>query len=159
MTQTVPDISPLMPMHQDPLLVNILRLRRNQQQFAEDFFNRISFNENVWISIKILLTLVYKGPINNIHIPALAKIMAWRRPGDKPLSEPMMVGLPTHICVNRSQWIKAMAAGTLKAGERKYAVNWRISFNMQWKSAQILICALGWKKTLFKWVAGFTAPW
>ena len=140
MTQTVPDISPLMPMHQDPLLVNTLRLRRNQQQFAEDFFNCISFNE------KILLTLVYKGPINNIHIPALAKIMAWRRPGDKPLSEPMMVGLPTHICVNRSQWIKAMAAGTLQAGERKYAVTWRISFNMQWKSAQIFICALGWKK-------------
>ena len=28
MTQTVPDISPLMPMHQDPLLVSIL-LRRN----------------------------------------------------------------------------------------------------------------------------------
>ena len=27
--------------------------------------------------------------------------MAWRRPGDKPLSEPMMVRLPTHICVTR----------------------------------------------------------
>ena len=23
--------------------------------------------------------------------------MAWRRPGDKPLSEPMMIRLPTHI--------------------------------------------------------------
>ena len=30
-----------------------------------------------------------KGPINNI--PALVQIMAWRWPGDKPLSEPMMV--------------------------------------------------------------------
>ena len=30
--------------------------------------------------------------------------MAWRRPGDKPLSEPMMVRLPTHICVTRPQW-------------------------------------------------------
>ena len=27
--------------------------------------------------------------------------MAWRRPGDKPLSEPMMVILPMHICVSR----------------------------------------------------------
>ena len=27
--------------------------------------------------------------------------MAWRRPGEKPLSEPMMVKLPTHICVTR----------------------------------------------------------
>ena len=32
--------------------------------------------------------------------------MAWRRPGDKPLSEPMMVRLPTHICVTRPQWVK-----------------------------------------------------
>ena len=35
----------------------------------------------------------------------LVKIMAWRRPGDKPLSEPMMVRLPTHICVSRPQWV------------------------------------------------------
>ena len=34
-------------------------------------------------------------------------MMAWRRPGDKPLSEPMMVNLTTHICVSRLQLIKA----------------------------------------------------
>ena len=33
--------------------------------------------------------------------------MAWRRPGDKPVSEPMVVSLPTHICVSRPQWINA----------------------------------------------------
>ena len=33
-------------------------------------------------------------------------MMAWRRSGDKPLSEPMMVNLLTHICVTRPQWIK-----------------------------------------------------
>ena len=32
--------------------------------------------------------------------------MAWRRPGYKPLSEPMIVRLPTHICVARPQWVK-----------------------------------------------------
>ena len=32
--------------------------------------------------------------------------MAWRRSGDKPLSEPMMVSSPTHICVTRPQWVK-----------------------------------------------------
>ena len=31
--------------------------------------------------------------------------MAWRRPGDKPLSEPMMVCLTTHICVTQPQWV------------------------------------------------------
>ena len=40
------------------------------------------------------------------NIPALVQIMAWRRPGDKPLSEPMMISLPTHICVTRPQWVK-----------------------------------------------------
>ena len=34
--------------------------------------------------------------------------MAWRRPGDKPLSEPMMVGVLTHICVTRPQWVKPL---------------------------------------------------
>ena len=34
---------------------------------------------------------VPKRPINNI--PALGQIMAWRRPGDKPLSEPMIVDI------------------------------------------------------------------
>ena len=45
------------------------------------------------------LKSVPQNPINNI--PALVQIMAWRRPGDKPLSEPTMVKLPTHICVIR----------------------------------------------------------
>ena len=40
------------------------------------------------------------------NIPALVQIMAWRRPGDKTLSEPMMVSLPTHLCVTRPQWVK-----------------------------------------------------
>ena len=35
--------------------------------------------------------------------------MAWHRPGDKPLSEPMMVCLLTHICVTRPQWVKTNA--------------------------------------------------
>ena len=29
--------------------------------------------------------------------------MAWYRPGDKSLSEPMVVSLPTHICVTGPQ--------------------------------------------------------
>ena len=88
-----------------PQCFNTLRPRRIKQHFADDIFKRIFFNENVWISIKISLTFVPKGPINNI--PALVQIMAWRRPGDKPLSEPMMVSLTTHICITRPQWVKA----------------------------------------------------
>ena len=86
--------------------INTLRPRRNEQHFADDIFKRIFFNENVWFSIKISLKFVPKGPINNI--PTLVRIMAWRRSGDKPLSEPMMVSLPTHICVTRPQWVNSL---------------------------------------------------
>ena len=60
-------------------------------------------NENAWISIKISLIFVPNGPIHNI--PAMVQIIAWRRPGDRPLSEPMMVSSLTHICVTRPQWV------------------------------------------------------
>ena len=62
-------------------------------------------HENVWIRIKISLKFVPKGPVNNI--PAMVQIMAWRRPGAKPLSEPMVVSLPMHIYVARPQWVKS----------------------------------------------------
>ena len=81
--------------------VNTLKPSQNGRHFADDIFKRIFVNENVRISIKISLKFVPKGPINNI--PALVQIMAWRRAGDKPLSETMMVCLPTHICVTRPQ--------------------------------------------------------
>ena len=49
------------------------------------------------------LNVVPSVPINNI--PALIQIMAWRRSGDKSLSETMMVSLPMHICVIGPQWV------------------------------------------------------
>ena len=88
-------------------LVNSLRPRRNGRYNADDIFKCIFLIENVWIPTIISLKFVPKGPINNI--PALVQIMAWRPPGDKPLSEPMMVSLLTHICVTRPQWVKIMA--------------------------------------------------
>ena len=86
------------------VFINTLRPRQNGRYFADDIFKCIFLNENVWIPIKISLKFVRQGPTNNI--PALIQIMAWRRPNNKPLSEPMMVRLPTHICVARPQWVK-----------------------------------------------------
>ena len=85
------------------ITVNSLRPRQNGHLFADDTFKRIFLNKNIRISIKISLKFVPDGPINNI--PTLVQVMAWRRPGDNPLSEPMMVILPTHICVTRPQWV------------------------------------------------------
>ena len=83
---------------------NTLRPRQNGRLFADDTLKRIFLNENIWISIKISLKYIPKGLINNI--PVLVLIMAWRRPGDKPSSEPMLVRSLTHICVTRPQWVK-----------------------------------------------------
>ena len=85
-------------------VINTLRPRQNCHHFADDIFKCIFLNENVLISLKISLKFVPMVQINNI--PALVLIMAWRRPGDKPLSEPMMVCLLTQICVTRPQWVK-----------------------------------------------------
>ena len=82
-----------------PVGFNPLRPGQNSRHFADDTFKRIFLNENLWILIMIWLKFVPKGPISNIS--ALVQIMAWRRPGDKPLSEPMMVSLLTHIYVAR----------------------------------------------------------
>ena len=72
--------------------------------FETTFFKCIFLNENICISLKISLGYVRKVRISNI--PALVQIMAWRRPGDKPFSEPMMVRLLTPIYVTRPQWVK-----------------------------------------------------
>ena len=79
--------------------VNTFSPRQNCRHFADDIFKCLC-----WISLTILLKSVSKFRISNI--PALFQIMAWRRPGDKPLSEPMMVSLLTHICVTRPQRVK-----------------------------------------------------
>ena len=76
-------------------LVITLRPGQNGRHFPDDIFKCIFLNENVWISIEISLKFVPRGPINNI--PALVQIMACHLVSAKPLSEPMMVSLLTHI--------------------------------------------------------------
>ena len=80
--------------------------------FSRWHFTCIFLNQNVLITIKIPLKFVPTSPINNI--PALVQIMAWRRQGDNPLSEPMMVWLLTHICVTGPQWVNTR--GKISAG-------------------------------------------
>ena len=89
------------------LVFNTLRQKQNGRLFPDDNFKCIFLNENVWISVKISLKFVTKGPINNN--PTLVEIMAWRRPGDKPLSKPLMVRLPTHISITWLQWVNTLA--------------------------------------------------
>ena len=79
-----------------PRCVSLHTLRpRNCRHFADSSFKCIFLNENAWISFKISLKFIPKFRIYNI--PALVQIMAWRWPGDKPLSESMLVRLLTHM--------------------------------------------------------------
>ena len=115
-------------------IINTLRQRQNGLHFADDIFQHIFLHENVWISLKISQNFVPKVSTNNI--PALVQIMAWRRPGDKPLSQPIMVGLLTHICVIRPQWVNVVL---WYQAERNFAA-----------IAQVLSCKMSSKTILLK---------
>ena len=69
--------------------VYTLRQRQNGLCFTNSILKCISLNEKFWIFIKISLKVVPMDPINNKS--ALIQIMAWRRSGDKPQCEPMMI--------------------------------------------------------------------
>ena len=77
-----------------PGKLNTSSPRQNGRHFADKIFKRVFLNEHEFPLIFLL-----KGAIKNIAV--LVLIMAWRRPGDKPVSEPIVVRLPTHMCVNR----------------------------------------------------------
>ena len=141
-SQWVNNIGPQSPYHALPILkmsiaghhhpilskyiwvpFNTLRQRKNVRHFADGIFKRIFLDENAWISLNISLKFVPKVRINTI--PALVQIMAWRRPGNKPLSEPMMFSLLMHICVTRPQWVKyCQYAGACKHSELLKHVKW-----------------------------------
>ena len=89
---------------QDLVCINTLRPRQYGRLFQTTFSNAFSWMKMYKFRLRFHWNLFPKGPIN--HIPTLVQIMAWRRPGDKLLSESMMVSLLAHICVTRPQWVK-----------------------------------------------------
>ena len=107
---------------------NALRPKRNRRQFVEDIFKRIFLNESVFIWIKIPFKFIHKVQINGI--PTLFQVMTWRRSGDKPVFETMMVILLTPIFPIRPQWVnsnptkpeKGLPNPTQNAGHMYYDV-------------------------------------
>ena len=104
----------------EPMVAQCTDAYMGHRHFPDDNYQRIFLNENVWISINISQKFVPMGPIHNI--PTLVQVMAWRRPGDKPLSEPMMVRLLTHIFVTWSQWVNPFIPTITKAQSRKHTI-------------------------------------
>ena len=83
---------------------------------------------------------------------SMVKIMAWRRPGDKPLSEPIMVSCPTHICVTRSQWVKMWPSSQ---STRQASFSWQISndifFRRIYFANQVTIILTNEPASLARW--------
>ena len=103
----------------------LLRLRQNGCHFADDIFKCIFLNEKFRISNSISLNYVPYDLIDSIS--SLVQIMAWRRIGGKPLSEPMMVNLLTHMC-HRPQWVKKLSS------------MW-IYFYVSWNKFKCIVCS------------------
>ena len=58
------------------------------QHQADDIFQMHFLPKKFNILIRISLKFIRKGPVDNTSI--LVQIMAWRRAGHNPLSDPMM---------------------------------------------------------------------
>ena len=69
---------------QQPYIVT-MRLWQNGHHFPDDIFKCIFLTKKVEFSFRF----VANGPINNKS--ALVQKMSWYQPGDKPLSEPIMI--------------------------------------------------------------------
>ena len=72
-----------------PVIFTHLTLDRMAPFLADGILKCIFLNEKDKIAIQISLKFVPRSPVDNN--PALVRVMAWRRIGDKPLPEWMMV--------------------------------------------------------------------
>ena len=79
---------------------------RKRIHFAVNIFKCIFLNGDVWIWLKFHWSLFLR--VQWRIFLALVQIMAWCWPGDKPLSEAMMVRLLTYICVTWPQWVQIL---------------------------------------------------
>ena len=89
--------------HMCLMTFNTLRPRQDGCHFQMTFSNAFPLMKMYEFQLKFHWIL-FPG-VQLTIFQHLVQIMAWRRPGDKPLSEPMMVCLLTHICVTRPHWV------------------------------------------------------
>ena len=119
--------------HCQAIIGNSLTPVQNGSHFTDDTFSCIFVNEKSYIFIKISLKIVPKGQIDNN--PALVHIMAWRRIGDKPLSESMLTRFTDAY---RGRWVNSLAPGRFKCNFKEQFfklnlvihscdINWRIA--------------------------------
>ena len=125
---------------------NTLKPRQNGRHFADNILKCIFLNENLSISIQVSLKFVPRCPIHNF--PALVQIMAWRRPGNKPLSEPMVISLLTNIYASLS----------LNGLNFKIVVLWKIWLYFYVGNFQTHLVLMYWMFPVRSWPVGLQDP-
>ena len=92
--------------------INTLRSRKNATISQTTFSNAFSLMKMFEFCLR------FHWSLSNWQY-SLSLIMAWHWPGDKPLSEPMMVGLLKHICITGLHWVKLAGVQHYKAIHKK----------------------------------------
>ena len=87
------------------LLLNTFRLTQNGCHFADNIFKWTLLNVNALFWFKFQWNSFAKGLDGNKR--SLVQIMAWRRAGNNPLSEPVMA-LFTDAYVTRPWWVNTL---------------------------------------------------
>ena len=82
------------------LKFNTLKPRQNGRHFADDTFKHILLSENIWVSIKIPLKFVPKGPINNFYVI----IAVFKTNALSHLPNYRLPSFLKNICIMRSRW-------------------------------------------------------
>ena len=93
----------LRPRHPHPHPHQHPHPRQNGRHFCRRYFPTEFREWHFLYLIRISLKFVHKSPIDNKS--ALVQVMAWHRPGHKPLPEPMPTHSLTHICDTRLPWV------------------------------------------------------
>ena len=88
-------------------------------------FSQTTFSNDLFLHTNLLLSLTFVPKVRINNIPTLIQIMAWRRPGDKPLSEPIMLSSLTHVCVTRPYWVKTFPVNTVVSGDTRPINKWK----------------------------------
>ena len=97
------------PMHRNkPNITYLLPIGQSAAISQTIFSNAFSWRKSFFIFIQISLKFVpiNFGPINNT--PALVQVMAGRRSGDKPLSEPTLTRFTEAYVQHRGRWVNAV---------------------------------------------------
>ena len=121
----------------------------------DNVFKGIFLNGNVRISIKISLKFVPKGLIYNIS--ALVQVMAWCSAGYRPLSEPMTVRLPKHICVTRPQWVNLVITWSNIIYIR--VLNMTLLYDMTYNTIYDIIHDMIWNKNISRHTTNTIVSW